>query len=135
VKVPTTEKQPATVEWAGKTPAFPKQAGEAQAPWVWVERSVWTERRLNRLGQSQEQTVWFSLWDKVWNSDNLSQAMLEVIVKAGSAGGTDKAPNKSVKTGRGSRNGCKPNCATAGIVHNLLAAYGCLNRAATSRVR
>jgi hypothetical protein len=58
VKLPTTEKQPATVEWAGTPPAFPKQAGEAQAPWAWVERSVGTERMLNRLEQSQEQTVW-----------------------------------------------------------------------------
>jgi RNA-directed DNA polymerase len=33
-----------------------------------------------------EQTVWFSLWDKVWNSDNLSQAMLEVVLNGGSAG-------------------------------------------------
>ena len=33
-----------------------------------------------------EQTVWFSLWDKVWNSDNLSQAMLEVVLIGGSAG-------------------------------------------------
>jgi RNA-directed DNA polymerase len=41
---------------------------------------------LNRLADSQEQTVWFSLWDKVWHSDNLSQAMLEVILNGGSAG-------------------------------------------------
>ncbi len=95
MKVPTTEKQPARVEWAGKTPAFPKQAGETQAPWAWVERSVWTERMLNRLEPSQEQTVWFSLWDKVWNSDNLSQAMLEVIVKAGS-GGVDGQSTKQI---------------------------------------
>jgi hypothetical protein len=44
---------------------------------------------LNRLAGSQEQTVWFSLWDKVWNSDNLSQAMLEVILNGGSAGVQD----------------------------------------------
>lgn len=41
---------------------------------------------LNRLTESQDQTVWFSLWDKVWQTDNLSQAMLEVISKHGSAG-------------------------------------------------
>jgi RNA-directed DNA polymerase len=41
---------------------------------------------LNRLTERQEQTVWFSLWDKVWHSDNLSQAMLEVISNGGSAG-------------------------------------------------
>jgi RNA-directed DNA polymerase len=41
---------------------------------------------LKRLAQSQEQTVWFSLWDKVWQADNLDQAMLEVILNGGSAG-------------------------------------------------
>jgi RNA-directed DNA polymerase len=41
---------------------------------------------LQRLAQSQEHTVWFSLWDKVWKQDNLSQAILKVILKAGSAG-------------------------------------------------
>ena len=41
---------------------------------------------LKRLEQSQEQTVWFSLWDKVWDGANLDQAILEVILKQGSAG-------------------------------------------------
>ena len=79
MKEQTTENKPAAVEGARKARAFPKQAGETPDRWLWVERSVWTERMLNRLAKSQEQTVWFSLWDKVWNSDNLSQAMLEVI--------------------------------------------------------
>ena len=57
-----------------------KQAGETQARWGWVERSVWTGRMLQRLEQSQEQTVWFSLWDMVWDQDNLSRACLEVIL-------------------------------------------------------
>ena len=86
MKEQTTENKPATVEGAGKGRLFPKQAGETTDRWSWVERSVWTERMLNRLAESQEQTVWFSLWDKVWNSDNLSQAMLEVILNGGSAG-------------------------------------------------
>lgn len=86
MKEQTTENKPATVEGARKTRLFPKQVGEASDRWSWVERSVWTERMLNRLAESQEQTVWFSLWDKVWNSDNLSQAMLEVILNGGSAG-------------------------------------------------
>jgi RNA-directed DNA polymerase len=55
-------------------------------PWGWVERSVWTERMLKRLEESQEQTVWFSLWDKVWSRDNLLQAAYEVIWNKGSAG-------------------------------------------------
>jgi RNA-directed DNA polymerase len=86
VKEYTTEKKPATVKRAGKLRLFPKQAGETNDRWSWVERSVWTERMLSRLDKSQEQTVWFSLWDKVWNSDNMSQAMLEVILNGGSAG-------------------------------------------------
>ena len=86
MKEPTTENQPAAVEGARKARLFPKQAGDTTDRWSWVERSVWTERMLNRLAESQEQTVWFSLWDKVWNSDNLNQAMLEVILNGGSAG-------------------------------------------------
>jgi RNA-directed DNA polymerase len=41
---------------------------------------------LKRLEERQEQTVWFSLWDKVWQSDNLDQAILGVILNRGSAG-------------------------------------------------
>jgi RNA-directed DNA polymerase len=41
---------------------------------------------LERLAQSQEQTVWFSLWDKVWNQDNLDQSILKVILNKGGAG-------------------------------------------------
>jgi RNA-directed DNA polymerase len=41
---------------------------------------------LKRLEQSQEQTVWFSLWDKVWQTDNLDQAILGVTLNRGSAG-------------------------------------------------
>jgi RNA-directed DNA polymerase len=41
---------------------------------------------LERLAQSQEQTVWYSLWDKVWQKDNLNQAILRVILNKGCAG-------------------------------------------------
>jgi RNA-directed DNA polymerase len=41
---------------------------------------------LKRLEESQEQTVWYSLWDKVWQTDNLNQAILGVILNRGSAG-------------------------------------------------
>jgi RNA-directed DNA polymerase len=41
---------------------------------------------LDRLAQSEEQTVWYSLWDKVCGEDNLFQASLEVILNRGSAG-------------------------------------------------
>ncbi len=82
----TTETKPAAVERGGNSRKFPKQAGETKDRWSWVERSVWTERMLERLEQSQEQTVWFSLWDKVWNGDNLSQAIFKVIENHGAAG-------------------------------------------------
>lgn len=68
------------------SPTFPKQAGEARDHKNWVERSVWTERMLKRLAQSQEQTIWYSLWDKVWNQGNLKQAILKVILNQGGAG-------------------------------------------------
>jgi RNA-directed DNA polymerase len=41
---------------------------------------------LKRLEESQEQTVWYSLWDKVWQMDNLNQAVLGVVLNRGSAG-------------------------------------------------
>ena len=80
----TNESKPAKVD--GLETERPKQAGETQVQWTWVERSVWTERMLLRLEQSQEQTVWFSLWDKVWAEGNLHQACLEVVLNRGSAG-------------------------------------------------
>ncbi len=86
MKEPTAEPKPAPVGRKGLSPIFPKQAGEARDPKSWVERSVWTERMLERLAQSQEQTVWYSLWDKVWKQDNLNQAILRVILNRGGAG-------------------------------------------------
>ena len=87
MKEPATEIKPTSVARPpGNARSFPKQVGETQSPWDGVERSVWTERMLKRLAQSQEQTVWYSLWDKVWSSDNLDQAMLEVVLNKGSAG-------------------------------------------------
>jgi len=70
----------------GKRETEPKQAEETQGRWGWVERRVWTDRMLQRLAQSQAQTVWYSLWDKVWAEGNLHQACLEVIIKRGSGG-------------------------------------------------
>jgi RNA-directed DNA polymerase len=81
-----TENKPATVGRAGASPNFPKRAGETQAPWDWVERSIWTERMLKRLAASQEQTVWYSLWDKVCSPANLDQAILKVIFNEGAPG-------------------------------------------------
>jgi RNA-directed DNA polymerase len=64
----------------------PKQVEETRTLPEWVERAVWTDRMWQRLETSQAQTVWFSLWDKVWCQGNLDQAALEVILNAGSAG-------------------------------------------------
>lgn len=86
MKEPANENKPASVERKGARLTFPKQAGEARDPRDWAERSVWTQRMLERLAQSQEQTVWYSLWDKVWNPANLDQAILRVILNKGGAG-------------------------------------------------
>ncbi len=86
MKEPDTENKPASVERRGLSPTFPKQAGEAQSIKDWAERSVWTERMLERLAQSQEQTVWYSLWDKVCHPANLDQAILRVVLNQGGAG-------------------------------------------------
>ena len=83
MNVQTTEKQ---IDVSGGELREPKQVEDSQAMPAWVERSVWTERMWRRLAQSQEGTVWFSLWDKVWAEDNLHQACLEVVLNHGSAG-------------------------------------------------
>jgi RNA-directed DNA polymerase len=71
---------------SGRDVREPKQAEEIRTKWSWVERVVWTDRMLQRLEESQEQTVWFSLCDKVWQEDNLHQACLKVILNQGGAG-------------------------------------------------
>jgi RNA-directed DNA polymerase len=89
VKQPMTENKPATVGSPGASLDFPKRAGETQDRWDWVERAIWTERMLKRLAASQEQTVWYSLWDKVCNPENLDQAILRVVLNQGAAGVDD----------------------------------------------
>ena len=71
-----TEQKPASV-----TPpqGAPKQVGETSSAKDWVDRSIWTERMLQRLAQSQLQTKWFALWDKVWRESSLSNASLQEI--------------------------------------------------------
>ena len=45
---------------AGVTgPTQAKQAGEIRDRWSWIEHSVWTDRMLTRLEQSEPTTVWF----------------------------------------------------------------------------
>jgi RNA-directed DNA polymerase len=67
--------------------ATPTQAGATRDPWSWVERSVWTERMLSRLGSTEAQAkVWFSLMDKVSAPANLQSAFAAVWRNQGSAG-------------------------------------------------
>jgi len=67
--------------------AAPKQAGEARAPWWWVERCVWTERMLTRLTTSEPANrVWFALADKTYAPANLQSAFHKVWRNGGSAG-------------------------------------------------
>ena len=74
--------------------AAPQQAGEAtppREPWWWVERGLWTERRLTRLpsGESADR-VWFRLWDKTDAPANLARAFQKVWRKGGSAGADEQ---------------------------------------------
>jgi len=67
--------------------ATPTQAGEARDPWWWVERTVWTERRLRRLTTSEPANrVWFTLVDKTYAPANLASAFIKVWRNGGSAG-------------------------------------------------
>lgn len=85
MKDQNNEQPPATVV------ATPKQAGEARAPWWWVERCVWTERMLTRLtaGEPANQ-VWYSLLDKTYAPANLQSAFQKVWRKGGSAGADEQ---------------------------------------------
>lgn len=63
-----------------------KQAEDIYVRWAWVERSVWSERMLQALEKGVKGGKWFSLIDKVWNSDNLGAAWLRAWANQGSAG-------------------------------------------------
>ena len=63
-----------------------KQAGDIRDRWSWVEPSVWTDRMLPRLEQSEPTTVWYGLWDKVWADRNLQAAFWAVWRKDGAPG-------------------------------------------------
>ncbi|MCC6819570.1 MAG: group II intron reverse transcriptase/maturase [Verrucomicrobia subdivision 3 bacterium] len=66
--------------------ALPQQAGKAQDLWWWVQPSVWTERMLTRLEESEPTTVWFRLWDKVISQQNLQAAFWAVWRNDGAPG-------------------------------------------------
>ena len=63
-----------------------KQAGDIRDRWWWIEHSIWTDRRLIRLEQSEPTTVWFGLWDKVWATRNLQAAFWAVWRNDGAPG-------------------------------------------------
>jgi len=77
-------KGPAAV--AGNDP--PKQAGNNHDRWTWIEHTVWTQRMLTRLEQSEPTTKWFGLWDKVTSERNL-QAAFWAVWRNGGAPGVD----------------------------------------------
>jgi len=64
----------------------PKQAGEIRDRWWWIEHSIWTDRMLTRLEQSESTTVWFGLWDKVCAERNLQAAFWAVWRNDGAPG-------------------------------------------------
>jgi RNA-directed DNA polymerase len=63
-----------------------KQAGDIRNRWWWIEHSVWTDRMLTRLEQSEPTTVWFGLWDKVCARRNLQAAFWAVWRNDGAPG-------------------------------------------------
>ena len=69
---------------AGSTP--PPQAADIRNRWWWVEHSVWTDRMLTRLEQSEPTTQWFRLWDKVLAERNLQTAFWAVWRNDGAPG-------------------------------------------------
>ncbi len=62
------------------------QAADIRDPWWWVEHSVWTDRMLTRLEQSEPTTKWFRLWDKVLSKRNLQAAFWAVWRNEGAPG-------------------------------------------------
>ncbi len=64
----------------------PKQVGEIRDRWWWIEQTVWTERMLTRLEQSEPTTVWYGLWDKVIAERNLQAGFWAVWRNRGASG-------------------------------------------------
>lgn len=67
-------------------PSGTKQDTLAPADWVWVDRSIWTERMLAALGNGVEGRKWFSLIDKVHRPSTLEWSWRAVEANAGAAG-------------------------------------------------
>jgi RNA-directed DNA polymerase len=69
-----------------EVPNGAKQAEETRGRWLWVERTVWSERMLQTLVTGVKGGKWFSLIDKVWKRENLGASAKRVIANGGSAG-------------------------------------------------
>ena len=63
-----------------------KQTETAPSQWVWVDRTVWTERMLAALGNGVKGNKWFSLIDKVYRPSTLQLAWEQVKANKGAAG-------------------------------------------------
>ena len=75
------------------------QAADIRSRWPWVERTVWTERMLTRLEQSEPTTKWFRLWDKVLDRRNLQSAFWAVWRNDGAPGVDGQTVLQRVKRG------------------------------------
>jgi RNA-directed DNA polymerase len=65
-----------------KLPGVPlaKQGREVPSRWEWTEAVVWTERMLATLERGITGGKWYSLYDKVWKTENLQRAVEKVAV-------------------------------------------------------
>jgi RNA-directed DNA polymerase len=63
-----------------------KQAGDLRDRWWWMEHSLWSDRRLTRLEQSEPTTVGFGLWDKGCARRHLQAAFWAVWRNDGAPG-------------------------------------------------
>ena len=73
-----------------KLPGVPeaKQGREVPPQWEWTEAAVWTERMVATLEGGIKGGKWYSLYDKVWKTENLQRAVQKVA-----AGKSPKKPD------------------------------------------
>lgn len=73
-----------------KLPGVPeaKQGREVPPQWEWTEAVVWTERMVATLEGGIKGGKWYSLYDKVWKTENLQRAVQKVA-----AGKSPKKPD------------------------------------------
>lgn len=67
-------------------PSGDRLIGDIRSRWLWVERSVWTERMLEALERGPKNGVWHSLIDKVYAERTLKAAWEQVKANDGAAG-------------------------------------------------